>query len=234
LTRWQTFLIALCAISTPAYAQNASLTEAQRPSREAIEQAQEQSELARIAQERIQHTEDLDKDRQDCYQKFAVTPCINAARDAHNEKMRDLRRQEVLIYDAQRKRLAADRLKSIDEKNSTVAQQKMAEQRGRALQEAQSRQEQSALKVSSRQAKLADSAQTLPLAASATGSAPLPKGKPRKGAQEQVAKLPDAAQLEINRQKALQREKAAADRKAAAMKREAARKKPPAQPLPLP
>jgi colicin import membrane protein len=227
------FLIALCALSTPAYAQNAALTEAQRSSRDAAEKVQEKAELARIGNERTQFKKNIEKEREACYQQFAVTPCINTARDAHNEKMRDLSRQEVVIHDAQRKRSAADRLRSIDEKNSPAAQQKIAERRGRALQAAQSRQEQSALKASSREAKLAAGAQKPASAASAPSGSPLPTGKPRTGAKDRVVKTPDAAQLEINRQKALKREKAAADRKAEALQREAGRKKPASQSLPV-
>ena len=51
-----------------------------------------------------------------CYQRFAVNDCLNQSRRAEREIMADLRRQEVLINDARRKRRAAEQLLRADER----------------------------------------------------------------------------------------------------------------------
>lgn len=53
-----------------------------------------------------------------CYQRFAVNDCLLESRRAQREVMGDLRRQEILINDAQRKRRAAQQLLRTDEKLS--------------------------------------------------------------------------------------------------------------------
>jgi colicin import membrane protein len=223
------FLIALCAYSMPAIAQNTS--------QKAEEMAEQNAERARILRERKELTQNLEKDRQACYQKLAVTPCLNEARDAHNEKMRDLKRQEVALNNAQRKRAAADRLQAIDERNSPEAQQKIAEQRGRALEAAERREASQKLRESSRAAKQAAAANkpnTSEPADGASTSTPKPQGNPRMQPKVKQAQTPDAAQIEHNRQQAAQREKDLAERRAKAQEREANRKKPAAKPLPIP
>jgi len=45
-----------------------------------------------------------------CYQRFAVNDCLNESRRLRRELMADLRRQEILINDTQRKRRAARQL----------------------------------------------------------------------------------------------------------------------------
>ena len=54
----------------------------------------------------------------DCYQRFAVNDCLLDSRRTQRELMADLRRQEILINDAQRKRRAAQQLLRTDEKLS--------------------------------------------------------------------------------------------------------------------
>jgi colicin import membrane protein len=226
-----TFLIALCAYSMPAIAQNASNVTSQKPE----ETAEQRTERARIASERAGLQRQLDQQRQACYQKLAVTPCLNEARDTHNDKMRDLKRQEVALNDAQRKRAAADRLQAVDERNSPEAQQKLAERRGRALEASERREASRVQRENSRAAKQAAAA-NMPVPSapsnSVASSKPAPQGKPR--AQPKPAKVPDAAQMERSRQQAAKREKDLAERRAKAQEREANRKKPAAKPLPIP
>jgi colicin import membrane protein len=211
----------------------------QNVSQNTSEKADEQAERNRIKSERAKLNESLAQQRQACYQKLAVTPCLNEARDQHNEKMRDLKRQEVALNDVQRKRAAADRVKALDQRNSPEAQLKRAQDRGKAMQDATKREESRASRQASREAKQAE-AEKAPKAAKEPkpeGIAPAPQGKPR---QQPVAKVaPDqrpgqAAKMEKSRQQAAEREKDAAERKAKAAEREAKRKKPPAAGLPMP
>ncbi len=51
-----------------------------------------------------------------CYQKFAVNDCLADVRTERRVLLADLRRQEISLNDAQRKRRAADQLLRADEK----------------------------------------------------------------------------------------------------------------------
>jgi colicin import membrane protein len=225
------YLIAACAFSMTATGQNAP--------QKAIEKADEQAERTRIKSERAKLNESLAQQRQACYQKLAVTPCLNEARDQNNEKMRDLKRQEVALNDVQRKRAAADRVKALDERNSPEAQLKRAQDRGKAMDAAAKREESRAERQASREAKQAQAA-NVPQAAKEPkpeGASPAPQGKPR---QQPAAKLApeqrpgQAAKMEKSRRQAAEREKAAEMRRAEALQREAKRKKPAAAALPIP
>jgi colicin import membrane protein len=225
-------LIALCAVFMPAIAQNSPQNTSQR----ADEAAEHNAERARITRERAELKQTLEKNRQACYQKLAVTPCLNDARDANNEKMRDLKRQEVALNDLQRKRAAADRMRAIDEKNSPQAQQALAERRGKALQATERREQSRLQRENSRQAKqsAAEAASSDKPSQSSPKAAPAPQGKPRAEPKEKAAKEVDAAKVQRHREQAAQREKEAAERRANAQEREAKRKKPAAKPLPVP
>lgn len=233
--------IAACAGSITARAQNTS---------ESIQQ-QEQAERQRINGERASLKTQLEKQRQACYQKLAVTSCLNEARDLHNDKMRDLKRQEVALNDVQRKRAAADRVGAVDERNSPQAQQNVAERRGRAMAAAEKREEDRAQRERSREAKLAGSANASAGAASgpdaaASKTAALQAAEPQAAAPQGQARVErpakkaadegarDAAKMARSRQQAAAREKAAAERRAKAQEREAKRKKPAAKPLAMP
>ncbi len=225
--------IALCTGYTTARAQN-------EPKNAASE---EQAERQRIGAERGALKKTLEQQRQACYQKLAVTPCLNEARDQHNDKMRDLKRQEVALNDTQRKRAAADRLRAVDDRNSPQAQQNVAERRGRALEASGKREEERTQRDISREAKIAASA-SAPIAPNAFApdraapkAALLPQNPARaqRSAKTPVGERPGhAAKMERSRQQAAQREKAAAERRANAQEREAKRKKPAAQALPTP
>ena len=137
--------IAFSAVSMPATAQNnAQLTD---------ELAAERAERSRISQERAALQKSLAEQREACYQKFAVTPCLNKARDEHNEKTLDLKRQELLLSDTQRKRAAAARVSAMDERNSPAAQLARAQDRGRALEAAARRDERQAQRQNEREKK---------------------------------------------------------------------------------
>lgn len=62
-----------------------------------------------------------------CQAKFFVNACLNDIRPREREALADLRRQEILLDDAQRKRKASEQLEKIDEKGSEQRQQEAAE-----------------------------------------------------------------------------------------------------------
>lgn len=201
----------------------------------------EQIERQRIAQERSSLKAQLAQQRQSCYQELAVNACLNEARDQHNEKTRDLKRQEVSLNDAQRKRAGADRLRAIEERNSPEAQLKQAQQRGTALESSAKREQQRQEREISRQAKRNMATQTGSQTISQDMETPKPEAKlaaPSSALQPALPKpsqsAPDAANAERKRQNAAQREKEAQERRARMQDREAKRKKPLSAPLPTP
>ncbi len=206
----------------------------------------EQAERARIKRERTSATQELAAQRQACYQKLAVTPCLNEARDAHNEKARDLKRQDVALNDAQRKRAAADRVKALDQRNSPEAQLKRAQERGKALDASARRVESQAQRQKNQEVKIAEAAAQAKAKPPSTSSSsskqngvpvPQPQGNPRFQQAKKVAPAHSAGQAERSAksaQQAAQRERAAQSRREKAAQREAKRKKPAAAGLPVP
>jgi hypothetical protein len=69
-----------------------------------------------ISQTRAQYNIQFRAQEAACYQRFAVNDCLNDSRRTERELMADLRRQEILINDAQRKRRAARQLLRTDER----------------------------------------------------------------------------------------------------------------------
>ena len=117
------YLIALCAVLMPAIGQK--LPQNATPSEQTG--LQESAERTRIATERAVLLNGYEALRSACYQKLAVNECLTQARDAHNDQMRDLKRQDVALNDVERKRKAAERMRAVDERNSPEAQLKLAE-----------------------------------------------------------------------------------------------------------
>jgi hypothetical protein len=57
-----------------------------------------------------------------CYQRFAVNDCLLESRGTEREVMADLRRQEILVNDTQRKRRAARQLLRADQRLGGTAE----------------------------------------------------------------------------------------------------------------
>lgn len=76
----------------------------------------EQAERNRIQSERAQVQQRFDKEEVHCYQKFAVNDCKDANRAQRRDQMADLRRQEILLNDAARKRKGAEQLQRMEQK----------------------------------------------------------------------------------------------------------------------
>jgi hypothetical protein len=233
------FLIALCAYSIPTIGQISSQNGPVASSESAA--AAEQKERSRIQTERQATNAAYEAKRRDCYQKLAVTPCLNEARDERNQKLTDLKRQEVALDDAKRKRRAVDKLREVESRSSPQAQQAQAERRGRAMQDGQDRENKQIKKQTAREEKLrkAAEASAQPEAAAKTGPL-MPQGQPRA---EKPTKLPPeqraghAEKIAESRAAADKREKELADRRAHAAQRQqeqAKKNKKPAASLPIP
>jgi colicin import membrane protein len=231
------FLVALCAVLITARAQNTSESISQNIS----EKAQMQAQRALINTDRVKLNEDLAQQSQACYQKFAVTPCLNEVRDQYNEKMRDLKRQQVGLNDVQRKSMAADRVRALDERNSPEAQLNRAQARGKAMDSASRRDDSRAQRKAGRvgqQVEEAHTSRTEKESKQTRRTAPLvQRGKLRQ--QPATKTVPEqrpgqAAKMERSRQQNTEREKEAQLRREKLSEREAKRKKPAAAPLPVP
>lgn len=231
-----TLFIAYFALLAPAIAQNSLDVSA-------AEKQAEQLERERIQSERKSANQELEQRRKACYQKLAVTPCLNEARDQHSEKTRDLKRQEVALNDVQRKRAAAERVRVIEQRNSPQAQLEQAERRGKAIQATQKREESRAERQRSREAKLAQSAgssQSQSKGEAAEGGASAAhqaQGKARKPHEPKLTpeqRADDAAKAAQRREQAIKREKDLRERQLRLTQREAQRKKPSAAGLPMP
>ena len=95
------FLLA-AGLALPAAAQN--------------QQAEEAAERARIASERTHIEAEFEQANKACYQMFAVNDCIADSRAKRRELLADLRRQELVLNDADRRRRASERLDEIEKK----------------------------------------------------------------------------------------------------------------------
>ena len=77
------------------------------------------AERQRIAEERAGHETVYQQAERVCYSRFAVTDCLREARKTQRLAMDDLRRQELLLNDMERKTKALEALKRIETKLAT-------------------------------------------------------------------------------------------------------------------
>ena len=126
-------LLALFALA-PAWSQEGEAERAQR---------------ARISAERSQADAAFLADEKACYGKFAVNDCINDARSRRRAVLADLRRQEISLNDAQRKRRAAEKLRSIEER-SREQRQGAVDHRAKAAEGQRDREERAAQRAADR------------------------------------------------------------------------------------
>lgn len=86
------------------------------------------AERARLKAGREQAEAQFRAQEQACYRKFAVNDCLSAARAKRRTAVDDLRRQEIALNDAERKRKAAERRQAIDDKAQAQRQRDEAAQ----------------------------------------------------------------------------------------------------------
>ncbi|MBB6558669.1 chemotaxis protein histidine kinase CheA [Acidovorax soli] len=115
------FISALClavqaGLLAPALAQDDAAPDA-TPERKAAH-AQRKAERAHIEAERKAVAERQLAADKECYKLFAVEDCLRTSRNRAREAEAGLRKREMQINDAERKEKAADRRRSIAEKQS--------------------------------------------------------------------------------------------------------------------
>lgn len=78
-------------------------------------------ERARIAAERRAVDERYAAEQAECRQRFAVTGCLDEARAHRRAAQADLKRQELVLDDAERKRRASERLQAVERRRAEAA-----------------------------------------------------------------------------------------------------------------
>jgi hypothetical protein len=194
--------------------------------------AGEQAERARIQAKRTAAEQQFALQERACRAKFAVTDCVNKARRQLNATLAQLRREELVLKQAERKRQAAERQKELDERAAPARQQEAAERRARALQEQQERESRFNEKAAKRAAEQAERA-AHPRPPRAPDGPPGPQGTPR-GVRSLNTPQPDASEAARNRARYEARLKEAQEHRKAVEARAARRSKPPASALPDP
>jgi colicin import membrane protein len=93
------------------------------------------TEQARIAAERARLEAGFKAEENACYSRFLVNACLNEIRPRRAEAMAELRRQEIVLDDAERKGKGADQIQKIEDKQSAERQQQRADQEQKALED---------------------------------------------------------------------------------------------------
>lgn len=104
------FLSVLILLATAGHAQDDAIRNLQ---------LREAGQRAWIADTRATYNAQFRAQEIGCYQRFAVNDCLIESRRTEREVMADLRRQEILINDTQRKRRGAQQILRADEKLKT-------------------------------------------------------------------------------------------------------------------
>lgn len=180
-------------------------------------------ERARIQADRAQAQTRFAREEAACYQKFAVNDCINEARVRRREILADLRRQELSLAEADRKRAGADQIRRIEDKSGSD-QPRPPQARRERRQETLDVRDQGV-------GRLVDQSPTVRSEPSARLDSALvdkQKNANNKARQRQQR----ASEAAVDQQRYDKKQKAAAERKAQRDKRLAERKKPLANPLP--
>ncbi|MDA7416143.1 hypothetical protein PGB34_07160 [Xenophilus arseniciresistens] len=98
------------------------------------------------------------QERAACYQRFAVEDCLRESRRRLRDDTDDLRRQETMLNDMQRKRRGAEQLERLEAKQAAPAAPD-AQQRQSAAEGQRAREERAAENARSRAGKAAEAAQ---------------------------------------------------------------------------
>ena len=94
---------------------------------ESDQEAKEMRERDRIKAERAVVEDRFRVEEHACRQKFAVNDCVDRARRHRSADLAELRKQELVVNEAERKRRAAERRRELDERVSPERQQEAAE-----------------------------------------------------------------------------------------------------------
>lgn len=97
------------------------------------------AERARIEADRAKAQALFEKDEANCYQRFAVNDCLREVRVRRRATLEELRRQEIVLNDADRKKRAAEQARRAGGKSSAPAAQEDADKRAAGRQAVEER-----------------------------------------------------------------------------------------------
>lgn len=109
-------LVAWILLTATAFSQSVDAVDAVD---EAAQARDVEVELARIRSLRAEEEAHHAREQAACYDRFAVTDCLRRARAHRREVLDKLRRREIAVNDAERKRKAREQLERIRQ-NSQV------------------------------------------------------------------------------------------------------------------
>jgi len=181
------------------------------------------AQRARIASERKEAEAAFTARQKQCYLKFAVNDCVKAAKSQRREKLADLRRQEISMNDAERKRKAAERSGTLEERSSPEKLEAEAQRRAKAAAQENDRKARAAEKATRR----------------ASEELPVKSGEHRKDPEEAARNKAEAQERKANEAASnairyRQRLSDAQAHKEAVEKQLSDKKDPPAKALPTP
>lgn len=192
------------------------------------------AERARIQSERAGIEERYTQEQRACRARFAVTDCLLAARRERGAKLAELRRQELVLNEAERRRRAAERQQDLDERTSVRRLEEAEQKRRQAVQEQKDREARFAEKTRRRAEDDAQRAAQGPRVPGTPSGAPGPQGRPRGPAEARKQHGPTPEEAASNRAAYEARLADAEAHKAQLRDRIAKRKKPAASDLPVP
>jgi colicin import membrane protein len=182
------------------------------------------AERARLKSERTTVEAAFKAEEKACYGKFAVTDCLSAAKERRRTALSDLRRQEISLNDAERKRKAAQRIRD-DEERAAADRRRDESQRAKAVESEKKRERDAADKAATR-----SSEDEMRPGKAAQRQEQLERRK----AEQDAARSRKASEEAHNRERYERRLAQAEERRAKLEKKLAERQKPPAAPLPTP
>ncbi len=71
---------------------------------------------SRIATQRAHEDARYARQRAECYQRFAVNDCLHKARVSRRPLIEELRRQEIILNDEERRQLASEQIQALEDK----------------------------------------------------------------------------------------------------------------------
>ena len=114
------------------------------------------AERSRLTAERATVDKKFEEERVACFKKFSVESCLEDSRSSKREALDNIKRQEAIINDAERKRRGAAALDRLDDKAAPQRAQEAAEQRDMALKARADREQRSSDHTTGRAAAVVD------------------------------------------------------------------------------
>ncbi|MES2946043.1 MAG: hypothetical protein V4772_24510 [Pseudomonadota bacterium] len=191
---------------------------------EASRQATADAERTRISAERARLEAGFTNENAACYKIFFVNNCLEEVKNRQRDALADLRRQEVLLNEQDRKSKAAEQVRKTEERSSPEKQQQEADKRAEALKNFQSRAEREKQKDADRVTTQANEKTYSEATANRLKNS---QNKANARSEKQAAAAEKVKQLNERQQKAKERQ-------ARHARDELARTKTPSKPLPVP